>query len=166
MSLLKQHSIYLVFALLLCSACNNTPDVAFEKTLVINNGLWDKSNVASIDMPVDDTLQFYDMQVYVRNRNDYPFSNLYLFITVTAPSGATVTDTMNYVLADDHGKWRGKGSSQLWDNRFSFRNNIRFISSGNYNVQIRHGMRDEDLESEHLSGITDIGVRLVKVGNY
>lgn len=150
-----RYNLLILFAGVCCMSCGSK-NYVFEQNVAINAGLWDKNKIVSITIPVDDTVQYYDLEIYLRNRNDYPYSNIYLFITVTAPTGAMVTDTMHYILSDVHGKWTGKGFSQLWDNRFLFRKNVRFAGTGNYLFQIRQGMRENE-----LPGITDVGIRMV-----
>lgn len=154
---MKQYGILSIIGILLIFAACNSARPAFEENVAIAEGMWDKDNAISVIMPVEDTLQYYNLQLYIRNRNDYPYSNLYLFVTSVAPSGATVTDTVQYRLAEDNGKWIGKGSSQMWDNRFPFYSNIRFAVKGNYRFIIRHGMRNNV-----LPGISDVGLRLVE----
>ena len=156
MILLKKYGLYIILGILICISCNNT-EYVYEKIETINAGLWNKNHTVSFIVPANDSLKYYDLQVYIRNRNDYSYSNLYLFITVTAPTGATVTDTIQYILANNEGKWIGKGFSQLWDNRFPFRNNVRFGNKGNYVFNIKHGMREDE-----LIGITDVGVSLME----
>lgn len=157
---LINYCLYLLFVACVCGACNTNGNVVFEQNIPIDEGVWNKDNVATIVFQAADTIDYYDLQLYVRNRNDYPYSNLYLFVTVTAPTGAIVTDTVQYTLADDHGKWLGKGGSQFWDNRFPFRYNVRFAAKGDYTFQIRQGMRNNE-----LPGIVDVGVRVLEREN-
>ena len=164
MKILKNYGLYILFpilSLLSVIACGGEKPV-FEEIETIDKGIWNKNNI-SFTIPVDgvsiDTLQLYDLQIYLRNNNDYPYSNIYLFVNVTAPSGAIAIDTIQYILADDHGKWFGKGFSKLWDNRFPFYSNIRFPNKGDYHIEIRQGMRQDE-----LIGITDVGIRLMERG--
>jgi gliding motility-associated lipoprotein GldH len=68
-----------------------------------------------------------------------------------------LTDTVEYILAEKSGKWRGSGIGDLFDNQFSYRKNIRFEKPGKYQLSIRQGMR-----AEQLKGIHDIGLRVEK----
>jgi gliding motility-associated lipoprotein GldH len=93
----------------------------------------------------------------VRNRTDYSFQNLYIFLDIKAPNGNATVDTLNFVLAHDDGKWIGTGGlfSKFRENAFLYRDYIRFPERGAYSVSIRHGMRKDDLE-----GISSVGLTL------
>lgn len=159
MSRVKNWLLYIVLVLSLFISCD-MGHVAFEQNVPIANGNWSKDHTISITIPVQDTLQYYNLQLYLRNNNNYAYSNIYMFVNVIAPTGAKVVDTVHYLMANDNGEWLGKGGTQLWDNRFPFRSNIKFATKGNYQFEIRHGMRDDELE-----GITDVGLRMVELDN-
>lgn len=116
---------------------------------------WHADSVASFRVPIADTLTHYNLYVNLRNTTDYPFQNLYLFIDITAPNGAFVRDTMECMLADDHGKWLGKGKGAIRDNRFLYRQNVRFGATGEYLVTIQQGMRVDELK-----GVSEVGFRM------
>lgn len=47
--------------------------------------------------------------VSLRHNNGYPYSNIWLELTRTGNDGTTVRDTVNCVLADLYGRWKGQG---------------------------------------------------------
>lgn len=118
---------------------------------------WDKDSLARFEVPIEDSLSVNSVYITVRNASEYPYSNLYLFVTTVAPSGAYVTDTLECILADDSGKWLGKGFAKYWDHRFPMRKNVKFPEKGKYTISVQQGMRDEN-----LVGIHDVGVRIEK----
>jgi gliding motility-associated lipoprotein GldH len=105
---------------------------------------------------VEDTLTLYSLSIDLRNRTDYSFQNLYLFLNISAPNGNTTADTLNFTLAYDDGKWTGSGGlfSKFRENTFRYRRYIKFPQKGNYSVNIRHGMRKDDLEGIFSVGLT------------
>ncbi len=147
---LSKLAIFLV-SLLLLSCVNSNP--MFEQNHSIANERWDKNELVRMDVPVTDTLGFYDIFINVRNVNSYPYSNLFLFVSVNAPNGATVTDTVEYNLADEYGKWLGESASRMWSCKLPFRTMVRFAQAGTYTFSIQQGMRDDELE-----GISDVGL--------
>jgi gliding motility-associated lipoprotein GldH len=94
----------------------------------------------------------------VRNTGEYEYSNLYLFVTTHSPSGLALRDTIEVVLADDRGKWLGKGAASVFTLYIPYRQNIRFPLRGIYQFDIEQAMWIEDLK--HIS---DIGLRIEKV---
>ena len=138
---------------LLLTSCGYEP--VFEQYQSIPDDSWSKESVVTFDIPITDTVQLYDLYINVRNLNSYPFSNLYLFVNVAAPNGDQLTDTLEYRLADDYGKWIGSKSSRIWDSKLPYRGTVKFAQTGTYSFNIRHGMRNNSLE-----GISDVGITL------
>ena len=66
-------------------------------------------------------------------------------------------DTTEIILADDHGKWLGKGSASMYTLVLSLSENIRFPLRGIYQFDIEQAMWIKDLK--HIS---DIGLRIEK----
>jgi gliding motility-associated lipoprotein GldH len=104
---------------------------------------------------ITDSLQFYNFFIDVRNTTDYPYQNLYLFFTTSFPDGTTFTDTLNCMLCDAYGRWTGKGSGRIKENRFIFKPKVRFQQKGDYLFSVQQAMREID-----LIGITDLGITL------
>ena len=55
-----------------------------------------------------------------------PFRNIYLFVTTTSPDGKTITDTLQYNLADEKGKWYGKGFGDIHELNLPYKSNVYF----------------------------------------
>lgn len=108
-------------------------------------------------MNITDTLSANNVFVNVRNKGNYPNSNLWLFVKIKSPDGNCISDTIEYMLANLAGKWQGSGIGDIYDNKFPFKSNVRFPVSGEYKIEIQHGMR-----KSILKGISDIGVSVEK----
>lgn len=141
--------------LILLASCDRSQ--VYEKSMPVGS-IWSKDSLARFEVNIDDTLNTHSVYVTMRNASSYPFSNVYLFVTTVAPSGAYVRDTMECVLADETGKWLGKGFAKYWDNRFAMRRNVKFPEKGTYTFTIQQGMRLEE-----LPGIHDVGIRVERV---
>ncbi len=139
--------------LLLLSSCNS--DVIFTDSVVMQDNIWDLSNVPDFSMQIDDTTQLTDVFFTIRTGSDYPFRNLFLFVTVFSPDGNIMTDTLEYYLADEKGNWYGKGFGDIHELNLPYRTNVFFPARGTYLFNIQHGMRIGD-----LPGIYDIGLRI------
>lgn len=130
--------------------------MVWEQNVIVGNCIWNKDTVMKFNIPVDDTVALYSLSVNLRNRTDYSFQNLYLFLNINAPNGNTTADTLNFTLAYDDGKWTGTGGmfSKFRENSFPYRKYIRFPEKGIYKVNVRHGMRKDDLEGIFSVGLT------------
>jgi gliding motility-associated lipoprotein GldH len=119
---------------------------------------WPLMNVASFTTSITDTLNSNNLFFILRTGSDYPFRNIYLFVSATSPEGRTITDTLQYYLADDKGKWYGKGFGDIHELKLPYKSNVFFPSKGEYIFRIQHGMRLEE-----LTGVYDIGFRIEKI---
>jgi len=119
------------------------------------SGGWNKDSIANFKVDIKNTSINYNLMINCRNLVNYPYSNLWLFINIISPDSMAIRDTLEFQLAQPNGKWTGKGTGGVYENQFWYRANIFFPNSGNYQIQIQHGMRDENLR-----GLKDIGVRI------
>ncbi|MGE0078580.1 MAG: gliding motility lipoprotein GldH [Bacteroidales bacterium] len=150
-----------IFSLLFLSglftACD--PGADFDQSVTIPNDKWNVDSLAVFTIPVVDTVSAYNLYVNLRNTTDYQFQNLYLFIDIHAPNGAFLRDTFECDLADDRGKWLGKGKGRIYDNKFLYHKGVKFSSKGDYRVEIQQAMRVDDLK-----GLANVGVRMEHEG--
>jgi gliding motility-associated lipoprotein GldH len=125
----------------------------FESTADIPGGIWNQGNKIFFEVPVTDTINNFNIIFTIRNNDEYPRSNIYLFVDTKSPNGNAVRDTMEIELCDSKGHWYGKGIGGLWQNKVYYQKNVRFPVSGLYTISLAHAMRYENLE-----GITDLGI--------
>ncbi len=145
----------LVVILFFTIACNQ--DIVFEKNVSMPGDKWSRYHIPVFDVEITDTLNPYDLIINLRNTGEYPRSNLFLFISAKSPQGAFTRDTLELVLAEPSGKWKGRGFGSIWQNRFFYRQNVRFPEKGIYKIEIEQAMRLEE-----LPGILDVGLRVEK----
>lgn len=119
---------------------------------------WNKDSLSVFNFEITDTLDQYNIFINVRNNIKYSYSNLWLFIALSQPSGITSKDTFEISLADPSGKWLGEGFGGIKTRQAVYRQNVPFNISGKYTIVLQHGMRNTKLK-----GITDIGCRIEKV---
>jgi gliding motility-associated lipoprotein GldH len=141
------------FILFLIASCGQFP-VASDSYEVNPEG-WYSDDTKSFEWTVEDTDYRYSIFVDVRHNQNYPFSNLYLFLDFTFPNGKNRRDTLGCTLADARGNWFGSGTGSLIDHRISFKEDFEFPIKGRYNLRVTQGMRQDPLQ-----GVTDLGFRL------
>lgn len=130
----------------------------FEQNTRIPDGRWHKDQVVRFGIQMDDTLSSHNIYLNIRNTGKYDFSNLFVFITTYAPNGQFVRDTFECMLADEKGKWFGRGLGDLYFVQTPYRLSVAFPYRGLYTFEIEQAMR-----TEVLPHITDIGIRIEKV---
>lgn len=147
--------IALIFFLLL-SSCNS--NVVYTNSQVMKAETWKLADTPVFEVPVNDTLTSNNVIFTLRNGSSFPFRNIYLFVSTTSPDGKTITDTLQYNLADEKGKWYGKGFGDIHELNLPYKSNVYFPRKGIYVFKIQHGMR-----MENLKGIYDIGLKIVRI---
>jgi len=154
--MIRETNKSIILALLFTlSSCNS--DILFTDNVTMPDEMWELSNVPGFSVPVTDTIQLSDVFFTIRTGSDYPFRNLYLFVTAFSPDGKSITDTLEYELADEKGNWYGKGFGDIHELRLPYRTSVFFPLKGTYQFKIQHGMRIGDLR-----GVYDFGLRIKK----
>jgi len=154
----KSNSILWIFivALVVLTSCDRS--VMFDQYVTIPDEGWNVDSMAVFKVDIESTEQAYNVVLNIRNRSDYPNSNLWLFIDVLSPSGQAMKDKVECILADDAGRWIGSGWGSLYHVKVPYQRAVKFAETGQYTFRVVQGMREEDLK-----GIYNIGIRLEKV---
>ncbi|MFT3737539.1 MAG: gliding motility lipoprotein GldH [Breznakibacter sp.] len=149
--------VFSLLALLLVSVSCDRNRV-FDSYVTVPKKGWDKDSLACFKVPVHSTQQAMNLLVNIRNTQQYPNSNLWLFIDVKSPSGKTERDTIECMLADVNGEWTGKGWGSIFHSSILWKRGVKFAEHGDYEFKVSHGMR-----SSELQGIQDVGLRVETV---
>jgi len=122
---------------------------------------WHKDSVKQFHFSPKDTLGNYDLIVYLRADQSYPFSNLLLLTKMEFPSGKIIADTLEYMMARPDGRMLGQGNN-IKEHRLLFKQDVKFFEKGEYQFSIQHAMRKaEEIEGiEKLDGVYDIGLEI------
>jgi gliding motility-associated lipoprotein GldH len=142
--------------LFLLTSCNS--NVVFTDSREMDNETWKLMDIADFKVEINDTLNSNNVIFTIRNGSAYPFRNIFLFVSTISPDGKKLTDTLQYNLADESGKWQGKGFGDIHELNLPYKSNVYFPVKGIYEFKIQHGMRVEDLK-----GVYDFGLRIEKI---
>jgi gliding motility-associated lipoprotein GldH len=137
--------------LLLALSCKNK---AFYEQYQVVELEWGREKEYFFTYNITDNRRLYRVSIEVRNNRLYPYQNLWLFCSEEQPVGPVLCDTVECMLADDYGKWFGRGIS-IFHLAIPFRTRYRFPHKGQYTFCIRQGMRNT-----RLNGIEEIGLRI------
>lgn len=129
----------------------------YEKNLELDKGEWPKDKALEFEFEIANTSELYNVLVNVRNGNDYPYSNLYLYIEMQSPDEKYYSDTLEFQMADNTGRWTGSGIGSNWINQFPLLQGVKILVPGQYKVIIKQGMREDTLRA-----ISDVGIRIEK----
>ncbi len=153
----KSSPSYLVLLtiLFLLAACNGS--VVFTDSQPVKNNIWNVNDIVKFPASIADTINSNDVTFIIRTGSSYPFRNIHLFVTTTSPNGNSITDTLHYFLADEKGKWYGKGFGDIHEMILPYKSNVYFPLKGTYTFTVNHGMRIIDLK-----GVYDFGISIEK----
>ena len=146
--------LFLCFGGVWVSCQNNR---VYEGSKAISSEGWRMDDSAEFVIDVTDTVSAHNIIFNVRNTNSYRYANLYIFLDSYYPNFRHTRDTLHFLLADQQGNWIGDRAGEIVDNRFMFREKVRFPKAGQYRFVMSHGMYDETLPE-----IVDVGVTVEK----
>jgi len=149
-----KHLAFFIFVFTMTS-CDH--ERVYDRFKDIKNGVWNHNEPVQFDVQIDDTISYNNVFINVRNYGNYKFSNIYFFMNTIYPNRKIARDTIDCRLADDKGKWLGKGLGDLKDCRFLLKKGVRFHQKGIYSFVFEQAMRVDKLE-----GIKSIGIRIEK----
>ena len=143
----------IIVSCFLFSCSKNTVYNEFQH---ISNKTWNRSDAYFFNFEIMDNSVAYNISLQLRNNDMYKYQNIWVIYEEAQPSGVAIKDTIEYMLADDFGKWTGNGIS-LYQNRIALRNAYHFPDTGKYTISVQHGMRDNELK-----GLENIGLFIEK----
>lgn len=138
---------------ILAVACGG--NVMYDEVQSVNERGWGAEDHLRFTVPVNDTSKVFDILFHTRNASTYEYSNLWLFVSTSAPNGVSMTDTVEFILAEPSGKWLGKGLGAVNSILLPYKLNIKFPARGVYTFDIKQAMRQNK-----LNGIMDLGIRV------
>ena len=154
---MKQYLFFFLSIFLLAGIVSCDRKRVFESYIKLDEKGWNKDSVVVFHVQLKDTTRNHNLYVNIRNKGTYPYSNLWLFLTIGSPDGTMRTDTVEFSLAEPSGRWKGSGIGGLHDNQILYKSSVYFPRKGQYIFKIKQGMRDNVLQ-----GIRDIGIRIEK----
>lgn len=120
----------------------------------IEQDRWGWDQEVDFRFNIQDTSASHNILIQVRHTTDYPLSNLYMFVDVEGPSGQSMKDTINFILAENNGKWIGKGVGNLREIAYLYKRNTIFPDTGEYGISIEQAMRLSEIP------VSEVGLRI------
>ena len=152
----------LLFFILFVCGCDHK--MVYEQNKDIQDG-WRLDQIINFNIDIKDTISNMEMYINIRHTSDYPFTNIWLFINTLDPQGQYKKDTIECVLAEKSGKWKGSGLGKIKFLRTKLKN-IRFDSKGTHKFFIEQAMRHGSKPKiQVLPEIINVGIRLQKTNH-
>lgn len=141
--------IIILLSLCLGSCLPGHNDYSDYKQLPVDG--WAYNDPVTFNIAGEDSIVEGTLSLGLRHTNAYPYSVLYLELAYEDTTGTTHLDTLNINMADNYGRWRGKGVGtdfQLVDTI-----NTQFTRIKDAPVRLRHIMRIDTLRGIDMVGI-------------
>ncbi len=140
---------FILFSIFL--SCNN---FFYENKIEFDDNEWNKDEQLNCEFEIIQTEASYDIYINFACKEEYKTNNIWLFVEVISPSGNIQKDTIEYYITDNVGKWFGKKRSNFIENKFLYKQNIKFPEKGLYIFTLQHGMRKKDTPLAVSIGLT------------
>lgn len=153
-------AVAFVAAAALVPACSvdghhgNGDDNYFSAFAALHHAEWPYRDVKTfeVDTLADSISGPGDVVLTVRHTAGYPYSNIWLELTMDATDSTARRDTFNIRLADVYGRWLGKGmGASLQKNDTVLRN---VVIRRHQPIELRHIMRTDTLADVEQVGIS------------
>ncbi len=141
---------------LLFAACHNSDVLHREYAHIANSGWEQQDTLFFYPKQKKDPPYWGTLEIWSRNNNNYPYQNLWLFLTLENNQQTILSDTIELKLANDFGEWSGDGWGTRYHTTYRYPSPI-MLSGDSLRIGIVHGMRDKSLK-----GITEVGISIYK----
>ena len=139
-----------LLGIMLLSCQSRTVYSHFEDVLVAG---WSKDSVYAFDYAIADSMAHYQVLIYLRHTEMYPYQNMWLFV-----GDGVQQDTIEFYLANDRGEWLGNGKSGMIEMPVLYEENRLYAHTGTYRITLQQGMREDCLR-----GVASVGVEIVRL---
>ena len=139
-----QRILIVAFAVASAAVVGCGPGPAASDAVQLDPSGWDAMDTAVVTFRVEHPNHRHDLLFGLRHGEDYPFSNLFLFVELEYPNGKTLLDTLECPLGASDGRWYGEGRGWI-DHRVGYKQGVAFPIKGDYTLKVVHAMRLDPL---------------------
>jgi gliding motility-associated lipoprotein GldH len=137
------------------AGCIGNGNKVYDQFQGVKNTGWHWKEPKRFDFEIQDESMLYNVTAQLRISGNYFYSNIWMKYELSGPAMEKKNE-FQIVLADNTGKWLGKGRNNLINYNADILKNVK-LKKGKYSILIYQNMRDEE-----LSGVNDIGLRVEK----
>lgn len=119
-------------------------DAVFNESISISGHAWKEKFHPTFNVEITDTVSTHDFVFTVRTTVDYPYANLWLYLTINGPMGKSQRFPLEIVTADATGKWTGEKSGSLVSFSKLFMHD-RFPKKGTYTLSFEQATTQKTL---------------------
>lgn len=152
-------AVLVLLSTLLITGCMPSP--YYQQTNAIPGNAWQNTYIPTYKFEITDTSASYKMSFLIRHTNAYPFSNIWIIVSIKQPGDSSFHKVrMEIPLAEQSGKWLGRGMGEIWEQLMpiDYQMNAGGINNflkkkGKYEMKIEQNMRLNPLPEVLQTGI-------------
>ena len=137
------------------SSCD--PNLIYEENKAVENNTWASDDIKIFEFDIEDTISPINIYINLRTTSEYPYSNIYMYLSSEYPTGEYFKDTLEFILAEPDGKWLGENTGTVVEFQTIIASGGRFSRAGTYKFSLQQAMREEE-----LGEVIDVGMRVEK----
>lgn len=145
----------ILFACTWLSACDKNR--LLDESREIPAYAWHYRDQVGFDVLIEDTSCFYNIYINNRIRSDYKYNNMFVLLHTQLPDKKDLKQRFEFHLADERGKWLGKGLGDIYSYQHLIVKNAYLGQKGIYRFAIEQNMRDDT-----LANVVSVGMRIEK----
>lgn len=155
----KNKIFFLLTGLILLVSCKG--EELYFQYQKVEKGDWYRDSVLTFTLDTLNANQIgeYNISLELTTSMLYPFSDIQLKIDHNLNDTIISSDTMRYRVADEHGKWLGKGVGSLRQLSIPYKSDIWLDSTRSYELRVFHLIK-----ADPLKGVEKVGIRVFKEG--
>jgi gliding motility-associated lipoprotein GldH len=139
----------------LLSSCEEAP--TYEKTYAFENNEWAQDVKPSFSVDIKNVDKEYDFVLTLRTTTDYKYSNLWVYMNTTTPSGKKGREPFEIKIANPDGSWTGKKTGTIVENSLYFKRR-KMPEKGKYVFVLEQGITNSKVDE-----VLDLGILVQEV---
>ena len=147
--------IVAVAAVLVMCGCQADKNKIIDEFHEVNIEKWGWHQGQTFSFTITEPDYLYNVFCGARITGDYAYSNIFLVYTIDGPK-TSQKHMFQIQLADNTGKWLGKGMNNLIAYEQQFIQNLK-LQPGKYTLTFFQNMRDDELKY-----VSDIGLKVLR----
>ena len=139
-------------SVLVLTACQDQP--YFQQSFTFKNNTWARKNRPSFNVEIKDTSKAYNFILTLRTSTSYAYSNVWVYLNSKSPDKAYAREPFEIKITDEKGRWLGKKTGSIVENRLVFRNR-KLAKPGIYTFVFEQG-----ITKKVLYNVLDLGLEI------
>lgn len=138
------------FIILGFTSCDS--DVIYSEYQPVDNNVWSYDDPKTFSFEMKEDTVPVKIFINLRTTTDYPYSNIFMYLTSDFPNGYHDKDTLEFFLAKPNGEWLGEVSGTVIENTALITKGY-LTSKGQYNFILEQAMYGDSLPE-----VIDVGM--------